>query len=118
MPAPAPETATSAAAAPAPAVPAPPRITAFTASPRRFSRSSSTRLRLTLSTPAAVRITLTRRGHRHTLRTLLARPGTRSLRLSGRHLTPARYVVTASPIDAAGRRGPARTVGLTVTSSR
>jgi hypothetical protein len=53
-----------------------------------------------------VRITLKRRGR--TLRTLTVRPGIRSLRLSGRHLKPGRYVARAAVA------GSARTLGLVV----
>ena len=90
-----------------------PRLTGFAASPRRFRPTSSTRLRLTLSAPATVRITLTRRGRRRALRTLTARPGTRALRLSGRRLKPGRYVARAV---VAGSDLPGRMVNLVIVA--
>ena len=85
-PAPAPS-----AIAPAIAPPAP-RLTAFTASPRRFRAAKGTRLRVTLSAPAAVRITI---GRRVTLRARLA-AGTHTVRLAGHRLRRGRYVATAA----------------------
>jgi DNA-binding beta-propeller fold protein YncE len=94
-------------AATTPVAPAAPRITAFTASPRRFKRQ--TRLRLTLTTPAAVKITVTRRGHRRAARTLVVGPATRSVRV---RLSPGRYVAKAIPIDAKVRPGAGRSISL------
>ena len=100
------------------AVPAAPRITAFTASPRRFRR--------VLGHAPAAHAVRSRDGedHAHAARSPAhaahaSRPSRHPLAAAqGRHLAPGRYIVTAIPIDAAGRRGPALAVGLTVTRSR
>jgi hypothetical protein len=82
----------------------------------RKSAGKRPRIRFTLSEPARVRFTLTRRHRRTTRFSVQAHAGANRI-LAGHRATPGRYTLTATPVDAAGNAGQRRRARFTVAAT-